>query len=172
MKRWFVGETIRDRQDEAALSVTPLGMEAYVPAIIRVRRRGHQIVQEEVPRFGCYIFVRFDRGSDPWPELLRGHGPVNSHFRRFLCNSENTPAPVPDRAMEAIMSWVPPSMDEVKKRIEFKAGDEVVWTEAGVRRSGYFVEYRGKRQFIRAWIFGSERILEVSSAQLEPAEAA
>lgn len=168
MKLWYVAETVRNRQDEAALSVAPLGMEAYVPAIVRVRKRGHHMVEEEEPRFGTYIFLRFDRMADPWPELIHGVS-RKKYFQRILSNSDGVPIPVPNRAMEAIMAWKPPRIGDPIP-ITYQPGQLIRWTVAGKSQEGVFVGYKGKRQYIRTWIMGAEHICEVRTSDLEPVE--
>lgn len=167
MKRWFVAQAVRNREIAASLSVVQYGFEAYLPVIQRQRKVGHQIVDVSAPRFGTYIFVRFDSWEDPWPRLVNEHFKQRKYFERVLCNVDGVPSPVPDRAMDAIRAYQPP-MQETHMPHVYKPGERVTCFIAGVRREAVFVEYCGQRPFIRTWIFGADRVTEVSSAEMEP----
>lgn len=176
MRQWFVAETVRGRQDEAALSVAPLGMEAYVPGIVRFRKRGHVIVEEEQPRFGNYIFVRFDRALDPWGDLLRGRGPVNSYFKRFLSDPNPDgfpiPVPVPERAIQAIMAYQPPKIGQIIVPVYVEGQQVMRDLGNGTKVECVFLEYVGKgRSRVKTWMFGKENTVTVSASDLEPVEA-
>jgi len=166
-KNWFVAQAVRNREIAASMSVVQHGFEAYVPIIQRWKRIGRVPVEVSVPRFGTYIFVRFDREHDEWPVLLRERT-QKQYFTRVLCNSDGRPAPVPDQAMQAIRDYVPEPIPQTTTPIIYKPGQRVTCTISGIRREAVFVEYCGKRPFIRTWIFGAERVTEVSSAELEP----
>lgn len=165
--RWYVAQAVRNREMAAALSVAELGMNAYVPSIRRQCKRGRQIVEEAVSRFGVYVFVQFDRDSDPWGRLVNDHAKRRKYFERILCNIDGVPSAVPERAMDAIRDYSPPSEETLMPHV-YRAGERVTCFIAGVRREAVFVEYCGSRPFIRTWIFGADRVTEVSSAELEP----
>lgn len=167
-KQWFVADTVRNRQDEAALSVVALDLEAYIPAIERHRRIGHRTMPVDTPRFGTYIFVLFDRDADPWPDLLHQR-PFRQYFRRILSTVDGIPVPVPDRAMEAIRAYSPPAVASLEPVI-YQPGQRVTCMVGGLRKEAVFVEYCGNRPMVRTWIFGAERVTEVCTAELEPLE--
>lgn len=168
-RQWFVAQSVRNREIAAAVSAVAHGFEAYLPIIQRYRRIGRQLVEMSVPRFGTYLFVRFDRVDDPWPNLCREHGPNRAYFTNVLCNIDGLPSPVPDKAMEAIRAYQPAIIAKPNEPIVYREGQRVTWLKAGVRREAVFVEYfGGNRQKVRTWIFGSERIVEVTEAELEP----
>ena len=165
--RWFVGQAVRNREIAAAISVVQFGFEAYVPVAQRKRKIGRQLVEVSQPRFGTYIFVRFDREKDPWPEIVRHKPGQRDYFERVLCDVDGIPQAVPDMAMEAIRNYRPP-IEETAVPTVYVPGQRVTCFVAGVRREAVFVEYCGSRPFIRTWIFGAERVTEVSTAELEP----
>ncbi len=184
MKNWFVCEATRkgltvpeggedtERQIIASVAAVAMGFEVHVPLMQRYRRgRDGKPVEITVPRFGAYLFVKFDRDVAGWQDLMteRTHF---QYFRRVLSNAEGRPVPVPDRAMDAIRAYRPPSLT-APETARYEPGQRVSCIMAGRRMDAVFVEYcGGNRPMIRTWIFGTERMLEVSSAQLEPAEAA
>ena len=166
--RWHVAQAVRNRELAAALSVTQWGMNAYVPSIKRQCKRGFQIVEEVVPRFGVYVFVQFDRDVDPWGKLVSDHVSRRRYFERVLCNADGVPSAVPARAMDAIRAYVPPSEEALMPHV-YQPGEAVLCFVAGIRMQAVFVGYQGNnRQFVRTWIFGRESIVEVSTAELEP----
>lgn len=170
MKQWFVAQAVRNREVAAALSVVRLGFQSYVPVIQRHRKIGRQLVEVSAPRFGTYIFVRFDREIDThWPDLWRKERriPAQRYFERVLCDPDGRPSPVPDLAMDVIRAYQPPKTEEATPHI-YRPGERVTCYIAGVRREAVFVEYCGQRPFIRTWIFGADRVTEVSLAELEP----
>lgn len=166
-KQWFVCQAVHNREKVAALSVIQHGFEGYMPEIQRLRRVGRYQVETWEPRFGTYIFIRFDRDEDEWPKLLRQRG-CKKYFTRILVNAEGRPSPVPDAAIDAIRAYQPPIARPLTEPVVYRPGERVTCIIAGVRREAVFVEYCGKRPFIRTWIFGAERVTEVSSAEIEP----
>lgn len=170
-RQWFVAQAVRNREIAASVAVVAYGFEAYLPVIQRYRRIGHKLIEVSAPRFGVYIFVRFDRDNDPWPNILRiGHGHFERDLRSILCNADGVPSPVPDKAMDAIRAYQPASIKQ-EEPIIYKTGQRVTWLKAGIRREAVFVEYcGGTRPMVRTWIFGAERIAEVCEAELEPLE--
>ncbi len=168
MLRWHVAQAVRNREVAAALSVTEFGMKAYVPSTKRRCKRGFQIVEEAVPRFGTYVFLQFDREKDQWGKLVGDHATRRRYFERILCGSDGLPSVVPNQAIEAIRAYVPPPSREPLMPYVYSPGERITCFIAGVRREAVFVEYCGSRPFIRTWIFGAERVTEVSTSELEP----
>lgn len=165
---WFVAQAVSNRDIvPASLSVLRYGFEAYVPVIQRQKRIAGRIVDCAAPRFGTYIFVKFDRDLDPWPELCRGSDVRRAYFETVLCNGQGRPSPVPDAAMEAIRAYRPPS-EEAEMPHVYQPGEEVICFVAGLRMQAVFVGYQGNRQFVKTWIFGRESTVEVKAAELEP----
>lgn len=166
MKQWFVGETVRNREDEAALSVARYGLEAYVPFDRKYKRCGRRIMETQAPRFGVYIFLLFDRRTDPWPELIHGRS-HKEYFKRILSDADRNPIPVPTRAIDVIRAYSPPPM-EAPQPIVFKPGQPVLCTiSPGVTVQAVFVAYRGETPMVEVWIFGRKSTVPVSHAQLE-----
>lgn len=166
-KQWFVAQAVRNREKIAALSVIQHGFEGYMPEIQRLRRVGRYQVETWEPRFGVYVFARFDREEDDWPKLLHERT-QRRYFTRILLNADRKPSPVPDGVMEAIRAYKPPIARPLTEPVIYQPGERVTCIIAGVRREAVFVAYQGKRPFIRTWIFGAERVTEVSSAEIEP----
>lgn len=165
--QWFVAQAVRNREIAASLSVVRHGFEAYVPIIHKQRKIGRVLVDVDAPRFGTYIFVRFDRFQDPWPNLCREPPHWRRYFDRVLCDLNGLPSPVPDIVMEAIRAYEPPRQ-EAKMPHVYTPGERVTCWIAGVRKEAVFVGYQGHRKFVRTWIFGSEHTAEVKEAELEP----
>ncbi len=168
--RWHVAQAVRNREIAASLSVAGFKFEAYVPMINKRRKVGHMVVVVPTPRFGTYIFLRFDRELDNWGALCRKEHRIarERYFERVLCDADGRPASVPDLVMDAIRAYQPPTPQEPAMPHVYRTGERVSCIIAGVRREAVFVEYCGTRPFIRTWIFGADRVTEVSSAELEP----
>lgn len=158
-QRWYVAQAIRNKELAAAMSVTQHGFSAYVPILQRTRRIGRQITREGVPRFGVYVFVRFHRDLDDWGVLFRGLR-ERAYFRSVLCDVNNHPIPVPDKAMEAIRAFDPPIIPAAEPH-RFQRGEACTITKAGIRRAAVFLRYQGDRQFVETHIFGSSKEVEI-----------
>lgn len=167
MKRWHVAQAVRNREIAASLSVVAYGLEAYVPVIQRQRKIGRKLLEVSAPRFGTYIFVRFDAWEDPWPRLVSEHIDRRKYFERVLCSAGGMPLPVPDEAMEAIRNYQPPKQEEAEPYV-YTPGERVTCYIAGVRKEAVFLKYQGNRRFVRTWLFGTEHVAEVREAELEP----
>ncbi len=170
MMHWHVAQTVRNREIPASLSVIRLGFEAYVPILHKRRKVGRKFAIVPSPRFGTYIFVRFDRDNSIWGDLCREDAGHRKYFERILCDCTGRPALVPDIAMQAIRAYQPPIPQEIQMPHNYRPGERVICSIAGMRREAVFVEYCGTRPFIKTWIFGAERTTEVSTAELEPLE--
>lgn len=179
MKQWFVAEASRkglsiplrdrgkiDAQISASLYAASLGFETFVPLRPHFRRIGGHLIETQASRYGAYIFVRFDRDSDPWGELSREPPHRTRYFSHLLCDN-NIPTPVPERAMEAIRAYEPEPIVPALP-IVYKTGQPVVVTKAGVRLVGVFVGYQGNRPKVDIWIFGRVTTTDCSNAELEP----
>jgi hypothetical protein len=169
MKEWFVAQAVRNREIAAAVGVTQFGFEAYVPMMPVKRRRGRKLVEESAPRFGLYIFVRFDPDTDDWGVLTRREG-HHTGIARLLKNAGGEPQPVPDAVIDAIRAFTAADAAPQTGPMTYRPGQRVICTKAGVRMSAVFVGYCGNRQMIRMWLFGAERVSEVTEAELEPAD--
>ncbi len=168
MKSWFVAQAVRRREFDAALSVQQHGFNAYVPGVNRQHRRAGVLVNVEVPRFGCYVFVEFDPEVDHhWPDLCRELPFRRRYFERVLCFASGRPKPVPTEAMDAIRAFQPYVETKVDPYV-FKPGEAVLWTMAGVSRQAVFLRYEGNRQFVTTYVFGADRTTEVRNSDLEP----
>lgn len=167
--QWFVAQAVRNREIAAALSVVRLGFEAHVPIIRKQRKIGRILAEVDMPRFGTYIFVRFDAFLDDWGALWRKQRriPERRYFERVLCNAAGDPSPVPDAAMEAIRAYSPPKEETTMPHV-YSPGERCSVYIAGQRMEAAFVKYQGNRQFVRTWILGAEHVTEVRAAELEP----
>ena len=177
---WHVGEADRKgmswndadddtrRQLRAAMFAASYGIEAYIPLQPAVRKIGHKSVEINVPRFGAYVFLRFDRDGDAWSAMLHPNA-GGSRFRRLICNSSGRPITVPERVIEAVRAYRPVPVTLPQDR-RYQPGERVMLNLKGIRKEAVFVEYCGNRPKVRTWIFGVERIAEVATAEIEPIE--
>lgn len=166
MNHWHLIQAQHHRQERAALAIASLGFQAYVPKLQVRRQVARRVVEVEQPRFGVYIFASFDRDVPGWQELQHAIG-KEAGIVRVFCDAAGCPIIVPERAMLAVQAFRPRPI-EVKPAHVYQPGEPVLCTIAGVRREAVFVEYCGSRPFVRMWIFGSDRVTEVSNAELEP----
>lgn len=169
MKNWHVVQTERYCEQDASVAVAAHGFEVYVPMLPVSRTQRGKVVNMSVPRFSTYIFANFDRDQPGWQELRHG-APRRAGVVRILTNGAGIPMIVPAAAIDSVRAYRPRDPIAMKPPYRYRPGEPVIWTIAGTRREGVFVEYCGDRPMVRTWIFGCERIAEVSSAELEPVD--
>src|SRR5262245_53759896 len=97
----------RDRHAEnvqiaAAVYAAGLGFETYVPMRPHIRLIAGKRTKCNVPRYGPYLFVQFDRDDPNWGELERG-----PKYFDCILRDRNIPVPVPERAMAAMRAFAP-----------------------------------------------------------------
>jgi hypothetical protein len=166
MLRWHVVQ-IQPGYDKSAYDfMRALEFEPFIPMIARRRSVRGRIIDDEVSRFGCYIFGRFDAICDPWGHLSHSKA-KRSGIVRVLCNAEMKPSPVPDAAIEAIRAYRP-ILEEPRLTHIYQPGESCICYIAGIRKEAVFVKYEHNRQFVRTWMFGCEHLVEVRAAELEP----
>lgn len=167
-KRWFVVQSRYRKQIAASIEIVALGFSCYVPMMPRRRLIGGRWCEENVPRFGNYIFAEFDPHIPGWQNLL--HGKAQLSISRILCDAKFDPSPVPTPAIEAIKAYKVPIINPKPEKYRYQPGEQCSVHIAGHRQDAIFIEYNANRQFVRTWIFGAERTIEVKADDLEPLE--
>lgn len=165
--RWYVVQGKRGHEVTAWYYLGSRGIEAYVPLDMRKRHvRGHFMDVQE-PRFNGYFFAAFDRDEEDWRRIFRTPEATRCGIVRLLGNDPEKPPPVPDGVMDAIRAYAPPSQLSYEPH-RFSPGEHCTMMLHGQRKTAVFVEYLGSRQFVRTWIFGAERVCEVTASEIEP----
>lgn len=166
MNRWHVVQFERGKHKSAENEIVCSGFLAYTPMIVRRRVIHGQVSDLTVPRFGCYLFANFDRDIPGW-QLLTSLGSKRAGIVRILGNDPSRPIPVPDEAIDAIRAYEPTPVEEPRPYL-YSPGEPCTIHIGGRKQQAVFVSYQGKRQFVRAWIFGAEHVVEAKAADLEP----
>jgi hypothetical protein len=165
-QRWYVLQIERHSAKPVEGFLDALEFPSLFPMLIRRRHIKGRMVEDEIPRFGPYILVRFDAACDPWGHLLHSKG-KRVGIIAVLLNGQMQPSPVPDEAVWAIRNYQPEPL-MAPSAYRYTAGEPCIVTLAGQRREGIFVGYCGSRPRVRIWIFGAERVAEVAACELEP----
>ncbi len=167
--RWHVAQSERNYEVAAAVAAIGHGFESYLPVLPTMRKIGRKMLPFSAPRFGVYFFIKFDRDQSGWESMLHERGTV-CRIKRILCDPGGRPSPVPELAIMAIRDYQPPKVVSPEQR-RYIPGEPVICIIAGTRKEAVFVEYcGGNRPMVRTWIFGAERVTEVTSAEIEPVE--
>lgn len=166
MNRWHVVQFERGRHVSVATEIALRGFEAYCPMLAKRKITGGNISEVNYPRFGIYMFALFDRAESDWARLLNPKG-TRAGIVRLLGNDPMRPIPVPTEAIEAMRAYEPAAV-HAPTPYRYQPGEPCHVYISGVRKQAVFVDYKGSRQFVRAWIFGAEHVVEVKSAELEP----
>jgi hypothetical protein len=167
---WYTLQIERGHGDTAAQFIRELRFEPYIP-VLRARRmlRG-KLVEAEVPRFGPYIFARFNAGADRWGHLIHANG-KRAGIMRVMCSTTGEgdvfPIPVPDSVVDKIRAYEPAAI-KTNEPYRYQAGQACFVTVGGVRLQAVFMAYCGTRPMVRTWIFGRPSVVEVKAADIEP----
>lgn len=148
------------------MAVTLCGFQTYLPLIDRRRIIAGIRSTITVPRFGIYFFANFDQREPGWEQIV--HGDCKRRGVVDVLRNCDKPSPVPDEAIDAIKSYQPPIPDEIAEPYRYNPGEYCKVMIAGSSKPAVFVGYQGNRMFVRTWIFGAERVSEVTYAELEP----
>jgi len=71
---WFCAETHHAQEGRATEELQKQSFLAFLPMVWERRTKNRKIIRVEVPMFPGYVFVRFDRVTDPWPDITNTRG--------------------------------------------------------------------------------------------------
>ncbi len=160
---WYVVYTTVKGEFRARLALEAQGFTVFLPVEKRWVRHARRKTQVMRPLFSRYLFVRFDINRDHWYAIKRTDG-----VEGILTNN-SIPVRVPAAAVEDLrQAQAIGAFDQTTAVLRLKEGDPVRIA------SGPFKDFIArvkeaksrKRVDILLQLFGSERILQFSLAQL------
>lgn len=96
---WFAVETQPQGEARAQENLSRQGFESFCPRFRKIRRHARRKDVVLAPLFPGYLFVRFDRARDQWRSINGTLG-----VRRLVATNPYQPQPMPDGAMEFLLS--------------------------------------------------------------------
>lgn len=163
-KQWFVLRTVHRKENDVHKSIISTGIEAWLPMKKELRSVKYTTKKKvvEVPVFNGYLFVKAVPCAESWVGLSRVSGAVSLIFGQSgaLVVSENY--------MNDLMRLTDAgTFNEVKSLPRYQSGERVSFDLAGGVFKGVIEGYVGTRAArVLSFIFGQERVVEVSLANL------
>lgn len=165
VKQWFVLRTSHRKENDVHKSIINAGIEAWLPMKKTIQPRRHTRPSKEImmPVFSGYLFVKAVPCAESWVGLSRIDGAVSLIF------GQQGALVVNENYMNDLMRLTNAgSFDETKSLPRFKGGERVSFDLAGNVFKGIIEGYAGARAArVLSFIFGQERVVEVSLANLK-----
>jgi transcriptional antiterminator RfaH len=102
-ERWYVAQTLRNREMLAALHLDAQGFRNFVPRFRKTVRHARKLREVIAPVFCGYVFIILDSERDSWRAINGTIGICK------LLNMMGRPIPVPDGVVEALFAAAEPS---------------------------------------------------------------
>ena len=101
-RQWYVAATQPNKERFAIENLQRQGFNTFYPRMKRARHRKNRIESVVEGLFPGYVFVNFDRDRDRWQAINGTFG-----VRTLVGVRGSEPAPVPQRAMRALLDRCP-----------------------------------------------------------------
>jgi transcription antitermination factor NusG len=102
-ERWYVAQTLHNREMLAALHLDAQGFRNFFPRFRKTIRHARKLREVIAPVFCGYVFIILDSERDSWRSINGTIGICR------LLNMMGRPIPVPDGVVEALFAAVEPS---------------------------------------------------------------
>jgi len=97
-QRWFVAQSLRNRENLAGLHLTAQNFLPFLPRFRKTVRHARKVRETTVPVFPSYIFLGVDLKGDRWRAINGTFGMAQ------LLSAGGRPLPVPEGVVDSIMA--------------------------------------------------------------------
>jgi transcriptional antiterminator RfaH len=99
-ERWYVVRALPNREGGAEAQLRAQRFRVFVPRVLRTVRHARKLRTVKTPAFPGYLFIAMDLQRDRWRSVNGTYGVA------ALIMGEDSPMPVPNGVVEALISYV------------------------------------------------------------------
>lgn len=166
--RWFVVQSHPQAERLAAREISEKGYRAYLPMQV-IERRDHVLHSMvhivHVPMFPGYLFVEFDRETDPWTPIRYCEG-----VRQIFMTPSQRPIAVPVGIVEGLIDDAPQRLNLPDVLMpEISKGTRVVITDGSLRDfMGVCKACDGRFTQVSVELFGRPMTFTIARINVDP----
>lgn len=162
MKSWFVVQTKRYAETQAAFSIAAAGFETLTPTITTLNKKRDKIV---APMFPSYIFARFDLTGEYWFPIAYCRG-----VKKIMGDPQGKPLPLREEVVQFVRKRDGSIDSKMQAVRDLKLGD-TVRIEAGpfTGFEGLFAERAEDRVWVLLDFLGQKVRTELSDLAISAA---